>query len=414
MEVTGRQALGATADRRADDSSPSLTWPSPRDPLVCLGLLWLAGLSLRITILAVPPVLPLIQTDLRLSATQIGLLSGLPVLLFALAALPGSLLIARSGARTVLIGGLLVAAAGAALRGWVWDAGALYATTTLLGVGIAIMQPAMPVLVREWFPARIGFATAVYSNGLLVSEVLPVWLAPIVMPLVGQQWRFELAVWSLPVILTALLMIAFAPRARSAGTTHRQAAAWWPNWRDPLIWRLGVMFSSVNATYFASNAFIPGHLASVGREDLIHGTLTALNLGQLPASLLMLAVASKLDRRAWPFVAGSIVMTLSIVGLVFMVGPLTIFWAGLLGFGCGAMLVLGLTLPPLLCGHENVGRISAAMFALSYAIAVAAALACGAVADITGIASSAFAPIVVCTLALSVSALLLKAKRQLR
>jgi MFS transporter, CP family, cyanate transporter len=392
-----------------------LTGLPPLKSLRGLGFLWLSGMGLRLTILAVPPVIPLLQADLQMSATEIGLLSGLPVLLFALAALPGSLLIARFGARSTLIGGLLIVATGAALRGWTWNAAALYAATTIMGVGIALMQPAMPVLVREWQPHRIGLATAVYSNGLLVSEVLPIWLAaPVVMPLVGHSWRLELAVWALPVLVIAVLVMLFAPRIGAASASGARTPAWWPNWRDPLIWRLGVMFSSVNATYFASNAFLPGYLASVGRDDLIHSALTALNFGQLPASLMMLAIAGKLERRAWPYVVGSIVMTISLAGLVFMVGAMTIFWAALLGFACGATLVLGLTLPPLLCGHENVGRTSAAMFTLSYTIAVVAALACGAAWDISGVAGTAFVPIGLCTLALSASALMLKAQRQLR
>ena len=41
------------------------------------------------------------------------------------------------------------------------------------------------------------------------------------------------------------------------------------------------------------------------RPDLISGALTALNFGQLPASLVLLAVASKLEGRSWPFVASA-------------------------------------------------------------------------------------------------------------
>ena len=67
-------------------------------PFTALILLWLAGNSLRLPILAIPPVLALIQADLRLSGTEIGVLTGLPVILFAVAAVPGSLLIARVGA----------------------------------------------------------------------------------------------------------------------------------------------------------------------------------------------------------------------------------------------------------------------------------------------------------------------------
>ncbi len=63
-----------------------------------LAVLWLAGSNLRLTVLAVPPVLPLIHREFALSERAIGALSGLPVLLFGLAAIPGSLLIAKLGA----------------------------------------------------------------------------------------------------------------------------------------------------------------------------------------------------------------------------------------------------------------------------------------------------------------------------
>src|SRR5690348_12691514 len=79
-------------------------------------LLWLCGTSLRLSILAVPPVITAIQNDLALSGTQVGILSGLPVIVFALFAIPGSLLIARLGLVPALTIGLLVAAAGSVLR----------------------------------------------------------------------------------------------------------------------------------------------------------------------------------------------------------------------------------------------------------------------------------------------------------
>ncbi|MDQ2741148.1 MAG: hypothetical protein M3Z66_02445 [Chloroflexota bacterium] len=77
-------------------------------------LLWLAANALRMTLLAVPPLLPAIHRDLHLSETLVGILSGLPVLLLAVAAVFGSLVIARVGARRALVLGLLlVAVAGA-------------------------------------------------------------------------------------------------------------------------------------------------------------------------------------------------------------------------------------------------------------------------------------------------------------
>src|ERR1043165_7551043 len=90
---------------------------SSRQIWTALLLLWLAGNALRFTILAVPPVIPLIHDDLHMSATQVGILSGLPSMLFALAAVPGSLLIARTGVLAALVIGLVLTAIGGALRG---------------------------------------------------------------------------------------------------------------------------------------------------------------------------------------------------------------------------------------------------------------------------------------------------------
>src|SRR4029453_9151631 len=80
-----------------------------REFWVAAGLLWLAGVGLRLSILAVPPVILPIQADLHLSGTEVGLLSGLPMILFAIAALPGSLFIARWGPLPTLVIGLCVA-----------------------------------------------------------------------------------------------------------------------------------------------------------------------------------------------------------------------------------------------------------------------------------------------------------------
>src|SRR5215467_13604955 len=135
---------------RPPPAMPDLTMERPTEPRVqaryftTLMLLWLAGVALRLTIFAVPPVIPLIHDGLHLNATQIGILTGLPSLLFAIAAVPGSLLIARLGVRAALVAGLAVNAVGGALRGVIPDANWLYALTIVMGAGVAVMQVTMP------------------------------------------------------------------------------------------------------------------------------------------------------------------------------------------------------------------------------------------------------------------------------
>src|SRR5215468_9063657 len=248
-----------------------------------LALLWLAGIDLRLTILALPPVLPLIHRDLDLSEKLVAALTGLPVLLFAIIAIPGSLLIARMGARRALLAGLVLAALGSAARGLGPSTPTLFAMTFVMGAGISIMQPALPSLVSEWFETKPGLATAVYANGLLIGEILGAALTlPLVLPLAGGSWGASFAVWAVPVLATAVLIAGSTPNQppRPAGSTP---PLWWPDWRDAQTWQAGLILGGGSCIYFAANAFIPDYLHATRADDLIGACLTSLNVGQLPA-----------------------------------------------------------------------------------------------------------------------------------
>ena len=97
--------------------------------------------------------------------------------------------------------------------------------TIAMGAGVAIMQVTMPPAVRAWLPDRIGFATAVYTNGLLIGEILPVALMlPLVLPLVHGSWQWGFVVWSVPVAIIALVVLLAAPRAALSARRSRAAA----------------------------------------------------------------------------------------------------------------------------------------------------------------------------------------------
>jgi MFS transporter, CP family, cyanate transporter len=360
-------------------------------------LLWLAGVALRLTILAMPAVVALIKDDLHLSATEVGILTGLPVALFAIAAVPGSLLIARVGALSVLLAGLFLTAFAGALRSFAREILLLYATTMLMGLGVAIMQPALPPLVRLWLGGHVGFGTAVYTNGLLVGEILPVAITSPMLPLIDESWRIGLAVWSLPVLAIGVLVAVLAPSNHHRST---QSALWWPDWSSGLIWRLGLIFGSVTSMYFTTNAFLPIFLNGIGRSDMIGSALTALNIGQIPASLLLLVFADRLVRRVWPYLFAGIGALASIGVLVTTTGFSIVVAAAVLGFCLGAILILALAIPPLLCAPEDVARTSAAVFTLGYGCAVLVPIVSGTAWDLTGIPRYAFLPIACCALLL--------------
>jgi CP family cyanate transporter-like MFS transporter len=351
-----------------------------------------------LTVLATPPVVPLLHADLHLSETAIGWLSSLAPMLFAIAAVPGALLIARFGILPALVMGLLVNAFGSAARGAFPDAVSLYVSTIVMAAGVAIMQPALPPLVRVWFPQRIGFATAMYTNGLLIGETLAVALTiPLVLPLLDNSWRLSFVVWSAPVLLTAILFIISIPMLGGANQTSVSTnRKWWPDWRQPLIWRLGVILGSINAMYYVTNAFLPDYVTAHGRADLISQALTALNLCQLPTSFLMLGLAGRLVKEPWAYRITGGLAALSIIGMMTMDGYWIVFWAGVLGFSSAATLILVLALPSVLGAPDDVHRTSAGMFTISYSIAMVLSVVGGWLWDLTHQPVASLAPAAVC------------------
>jgi CP family cyanate transporter-like MFS transporter len=365
--------------------------------LTSLAVLALAGASLRLTVLAIPPVVPQLHADLHLSETQIGWLASLPPMLFAIAAVPGSLLIARFGVVSALVVGLLLNAIGSAARGAIPDVAALYIATIVMAAGVSIMQPTLPQLVRAWFPGRIGFATAVYTTGLLCGEIFAAALTiPLVLPLIGGSWRLSFAVWSVPVLLTALIVGVFAPKLGGIKAAPIANRRWWPNWRQPLIWQLGLILGSVNAIYFVCNAFLPDYMIANGRPDLVGSALTALNLGQLPAALLMLGVAGKLVTRPWAYAATGLLALVCLAGILVSTGWWIVFWAGLSGFNGALTLVLALALPSVLSAPDDVHRTSAGMFTISYSCAMVMSVLGGWLWDQTHTPIAGFAPVALC------------------
>ncbi|HUY72917.1 MAG TPA: MFS transporter [Candidatus Dormibacteraeota bacterium] len=356
---------------------------------VHLLLLWLGGIDLRLTMLAVPPLVPLIHHSLHLDEKAVGALVSLPVLLLAVAAVPGALLIAKLGVRGALLAGLGFVAAFGALRGWGPSTPVLYGATFLMGVGVAVSQPAFPSLVRDWFPRRIAIATAVYSNGILIGETVPTALTTPagVLPLAHGDWRWALALWSVVVIVTAAAVVLAAP-------AHRRLAAparWWPSWRESQTLRIGLVMGMASAVYFGSNAYIPDFLDQSGRHNLIAPTLAVLNGSQLLTAPVV-AIWSRLLTGRAGFIGSSVLMGVAQIGIVLTPGAGVVLWALVLGFAAALGFIVVLTLPPRLAAAGDVHRMSAAIFTIQYSVAFAVPLVAGALWDATGAAVLAFVP----------------------
>jgi CP family cyanate transporter-like MFS transporter len=171
-----------------------------------------------------------------------------------------------------------------------------------------------------------------------------------------------------------------------------------------LIWKLGLILGSVNATYFVANAFLPDYMIADGRPDLVGAALTALNVGQLPAALLMLGFAGRLVTRPWAYAATGMGSLVCLAGMLAMHGAWIVVWAGLLGFTGAVTLILALALPSVMSEPDDVHRTSAGMFTISYSCAMAMAVLGGWLWDLTRTPIAGLAPVALCGITIVVLA----------
>jgi MFS transporter, CP family, cyanate transporter len=370
--------------------------------LLCL--LWLAGAGTRLVILAAPPVIPLIHAEMHPTEAQIGLLISLPLVLFAVFAVPGSLLVARFGAWITLVGGMVIAAIGAGSRGAAVDIWTLYAATILMGFGIAIMQPALPSLVREWLPGRVSLGMVVSTNGMVVGVALaPSLTIPFLLPYLEQNWRLVFAFWAMSLLATALLFFIFSPRARLRQPNPGHVPTrWWPDWKSSLPWLIGITYGSNISIFFGSNAFIPDYFASLGQSELTGPALAFCNGSQLFASLGLLLVPEGFQLRRWPYLVFGPLTLAALVGLIGFGGFVAVACAGLVGFTSSVSFSAILALPALLSAPEDVHRTAAGTYTISFTMGVIVPIISGAIWDLTGLPWLTFVPLAVCAATLTV------------
>ena len=174
--------------------------------------------------------------------------------------------------------------------------------TIVMGFGVAIIQPALPTLVRAMGAGPRRARHRGRTNGMLVGVVAGPrspfrWCC---------RWSAEaggcdLLVWSVPGLVAALLFLLACAAPPSDERDTPRAGRWWPDWKNPLIWLLGFTFGSNNALFYAVNAFLPDYLDSLGRADLIGAGARLAQRSQFVASFMLLATPERLQRRAWPY-----------------------------------------------------------------------------------------------------------------
>ncbi|WP_292276048.1 CynX/NimT family MFS transporter [Marinobacter sp.] len=388
----------------------SHTPPSTASLLPVAALLWLSGVYLRIPILVAPPLAPFIGDELALSQSLTGALTTLPILMLALGAMPGSLSISRIGPRNTLALAMLIMVVGSAGRGLAPDTITLMLTSAVMGLGIAMMQPALPALLPRWLePKHLAFGSAIYMNGMLMGEFIGAGITlPVIMPLLDNSWRATMLVWSLPALLVAAAL--FLPKRDLARPTRK--VAWLPDWKNPLTLKLGLLLGVSGSLFFGVNAYLAALLKQRGEFDNLTDALFWYNFAQVIASLLMLKMARYWVGKKVPLITMLILSLLGTTGMLVFTGWWAIASATFMSFTAGILLIMMVALPPLLVPASETGRLSAGNFLVGYTMAFTVPMLGGLLSDWTGDIRHAIAVMIAYGVLVSPLAIKLNLQRQ--
>ena len=355
-----------------------------RGLLLVLAIVLLAA-NLRPALTSVAPLIGQIRTDTGVSNGVAGLLTGLPLLAFAVLSPIAPRLARRFDMERVLLASLLVLAVGILLR----SAGvvaALFLGTAILGAAIAVGNVLLPSLVKREFPERTGLMTSTYTTALAVSAAIAAGASFPIAYQVDIGWRGSLALWALLALVAA---VAWFPQIRSAdpanastGTSRGVTGLW----GSVLAWQVTLFMGLQSLGYYVVLTWLPQILQEeVGVSAAQAGWMLALaQVVVIPAMFIAPVLA---DRRPSQYSVVVVAVTLTGVGtlgLLVAASTATVLWIVLLGLGQGACFSLALTFFALRApDSEHAAALSGMAQSIGYLLAAGGPFLFGLLRDAT-------------------------------
>ncbi|GGO22522.1 CynX/NimT family MFS transporter [Microbispora bryophytorum] len=367
-----------------------------RGNLLLVGGFVLAALNLRPALAGVSPLLPAIMGDLGLSPAGGGAITTVMVVCLGLLAPAAPALATRIGLDRTLLAGLLMVAAGVALR----SAGgvpALYCGAALAGTAIAVMNVVMPGLVKQHFPGRIGLFTGLYVSVMVGGAAIA---SAVMVPLAGEVgWRAAAGSPALLALLAAALWWAArarrtaqdpaattagrAGRSRPGDAGHRPYAALL---RTPATWPVMAFMGLQSLTFYVLLAWLPTVFQAAGLAADEAGYLLGLtNLVQIAAALAVPLHAGR-ARSQTPHVVVAALLTIGgYLGVLLAPTTTPWLWMIVLGLGQGASIALALLIITLRAPDPaSVTALSAVAQSSGYLLAAIGPLAFGLLHELSG------------------------------
>ncbi len=189
-----------------------------------LGGIWLIYFSFGLLVASMAPLVARITTDLEISNTAMGSILGAWPLVYIVVAIPCGAFIDRVGLKWSLFLAALIMAASGVLRSVAPDFLTMFIAVGLFGIGGPLISIGAPKAIAQWFQGKErGLAVGIYITGPSLGSAVALALTnSVLMPIVGEDWRAALLVYSAIVFAAGFgwLVIAMNPINRAVEATN--------------------------------------------------------------------------------------------------------------------------------------------------------------------------------------------------
>ncbi|MDV9176015.1 CynX/NimT family MFS transporter [Streptomyces sp. W16] len=305
----------AASEFPAPTGGPSASTRAWTTRLVVVGIV-LAALNLRPAITSLGALLEEVRDGLGMSGSVAGLLTSVPPLCFAAFGVMAPRLARRFGPSTVVCAGMVAITAGLLIRPYVGGTAGFLAGSALALMGIAVSNVLMPVIVKRWFPDRVGSMTGLYSMALALGTAAAAAVTVPMTEALGGSWRSGLTVWAALAAAAVLPWIALArhreapadrpSRARETGRARPELRIT----RSRTAWALAVFFGLQATAAYITMGWMAQIFRDAGVSAGTAGLLLAVTMAMgVPLAYVIPRVATRLPRQ------GPIVIVLGVCGL---------------------------------------------------------------------------------------------------
>ena len=246
----------------------------------------LLACNMRAPFTGVGALTALIQSDLALNHAAMGMLTTIPMMVFAVVSLTATPLAERIGLGRSLVLALLLVLGGELIRSFTTAVG-VFVGTAVLCMGVGLENVLVVSLIKLRFPHNPAPPTSAYSTTMALTSCISIgsglWLAQTL----GLGWRGALAAWG--VLAAAALAVWFPLSSRPENQLARQEGEKGCTLRllrTPRTWELMVFMGSQSMLFYCLTAWGPTILQAKGFTlEQSAAAATFLQLVSLPITL---------------------------------------------------------------------------------------------------------------------------------